>query len=106
MQGKRIGDVAPCAKALYRSCPPRKREGVAIKTKPRLHVIAIGVLVGWTAFAVRAIFLLRPEPPPCLDERPGLWLRFGGERPQLSGRAPAAAKAIAVIVAVDFGAIH
>jgi outer membrane protein OmpA-like peptidoglycan-associated protein len=80
----------------------REREGAAIKTKPRLHVIAIGVLVGWIAVAVVAIFLLRPEPPPCVDERPGLWLRFGGERPQLSGRAPAAAKAIAVIVAVDY----
>jgi outer membrane protein OmpA-like peptidoglycan-associated protein len=80
----------------------RERERAAIKIKPRLHVIAIGVLVGWTAFAVFAIFLLRPEPPPCPDERPGLWLRFGGERPQLSGRAPTAAKAIAVIVAVDY----
>jgi outer membrane protein OmpA-like peptidoglycan-associated protein len=80
----------------------REREGAAIKTKPRLQVIAIGVLVGWTVFAVVAIFLLRPEPPPCPDERPGLWLRFDGERPQLSGRAPAAAKGIAVIVAVDY----
>jgi outer membrane protein OmpA-like peptidoglycan-associated protein len=83
----------------------REREGAAIKNKPRLHVIAIGVLVGWVAFmafAAVAIFLLRPAPPPCPDERSGLWLRFGGERPQLSGRAPAAAKAIAVIVAVDY----
>jgi outer membrane protein OmpA-like peptidoglycan-associated protein len=31
-----------------------------------------------------------------------LWLRFGGERPQLSGHAPTAAKAIAVIVAVEY----
>ena len=63
------------------------------------------MLVGWVAFmavAVVAIFLLRPEPPPCADERPGLWLRFGGERPQLSDRAPAAAKGIAVIVAVEY----
>jgi outer membrane protein OmpA-like peptidoglycan-associated protein len=70
--------------------------------KPRLRVVAIGVLLGFTAFAVVGIYPLRPEPQPCSDERPGLWLRFGSERPQLSGRAPTAAKAIAIIVAVDY----
>jgi outer membrane protein OmpA-like peptidoglycan-associated protein len=79
-----------------------EREGTAMNKKPRLSLVAMGVLIGWTAFAVVAVFLLRPEPSPCSDERPGLWLRFGGERPQLSGRAPTAAKAIAVIVAVDY----
>ena len=100
-RGTHRGTLHPCASPVP-LLSARERKGAAIKTKPRLHVIAIGVLVGWTAFAVVAIFLLRPEPPPCSDERPGLWLRFGGERPQLSGRAPAAAKAIAVIVAVDY----
>jgi hypothetical protein len=46
--------------------------------KPRLSVVAMGVLIGWTAFAVVAGFLLGSEPSRCTDERPGLWLRCGG----------------------------
>lgn len=74
-----------------------------MKKTPRVLVIAIGVLGGWVAVTFVAILMLQPGPgpTPCSDERPGLWLRFGGERPQLSGRAPTAAKAMAVIVAVD-----
>jgi OmpA-OmpF porin, OOP family len=72
-----------------------------MKNKPRVGVIAIGVLFDWTLFAAVAIYMLRPEPSPCADDRPGLWLRFDGDQPRLSGRAPAAAKFIAVIIGVD-----
>jgi outer membrane protein OmpA-like peptidoglycan-associated protein len=72
-----------------------------MKSKPRVGVIAIGVLIGWTVFAAVAIYMMRPKPSPCADDRPGLWLRFDGDQPRLSGRAPAAAKFIAIIIGVD-----